>query len=118
MSVRGLLLLPVHAAIGLAVIGLLWRQYQERQAAVVEMRRTAADEHAATERARHDNAVAQQLRQGLEQNDPYAVELMARERLQYARPGEIAPPPLPAIDKPTATAIPSSSARTGRFGER
>ena len=32
--------------------------------------------------------------------DPYVIELLAREKLQYGRPGEISPPPVPAIDKP------------------
>ncbi len=89
----------VHSAVAIAVVGLLYGQYDTRQREVDETRRLADRERAETARLEHENAVHQDLLRGLKDNDPYVVELVARDRLGYARPGEVAPPPLPTIDK-------------------
>jgi len=102
MIFRRLLLIALHAGLGLAIIAVLYRNYQSREQAVDEVRRTADREHRDTERMQHDDSVQRELLQGLRSNNPYVVELMAREKLQYVRSGEIAPPPLPVIDKTAA----------------
>ncbi len=102
-TVRKPIAFLVHAAIAIAVVGLLYGQYDARQREVDETRRLADRERAETARLERENTVHQDLLRGLKDNDPYVVELVARDRLDYARPGEVAPPPLPAIDKVRAS---------------
>lgn len=89
----------IHLAVAIAVVGLLSGQYEARRREVDETRRLADRERAETARLDRENTVHQDLLRGLKDNDPYVVELVARDRLGYARPGEVAPPPLPTIDK-------------------
>ncbi len=99
MSLRRPIALLFHVAAAIAVVGLLYGQYDARSREVDETRRLAGRERAETARLERENTVHQDLLRGLKDNDPYVVELVARDRLNYARPGEVAPPPLPAIDK-------------------
>lgn len=100
---RRTLLLAAHAALALLIIGLLFRQYEERRAQVAETRRAAEADREVTERLARETQVQQDLLRGIKDGDPYVVEMLAREKLRYQRQGEIAPPPRPAVDSPSAT---------------
>ena len=95
MIVRQALLVIAHATLALAIIGVLWLQYDQRQQAVTDVRRTAESEHTDTEKVKQDVQVQQDLLHGIKQGDPYVVEMLARDKLDYQRPGELTPPSLP-----------------------
>lgn len=96
-------LFVVHAVLGTVLVISLSIYLQEREAEVARVKQVAQQERLETQRLQHDIDQQKALINGLRQKDPYVVELIARDRLKYAGPGEIAPPPLPAIDKPRAT---------------
>lgn len=96
-------LVVVHAVLGTVLVITLFIYLQEREVDVARVKQVAQQERQETQRLQHDIDQQKALISGLRQKDPYVVELIARDRLKYAGPGEIAPPPLPAIDKPRAT---------------
>jgi cell division protein FtsB len=96
-------LVVVHAVFATVVVIALMIHLQSREAEVAQIKRVAEQERQETERLKAEIAQQEALLDGLRRKDPYVVELVARDRLKYAGPGEIAPPPLPAIDKPRAT---------------
>ncbi|MFW5845353.1 MAG: hypothetical protein ACOCXJ_03915, partial [Planctomycetota bacterium] len=55
-----------------------------------------AVEQAALQHRKQDLAIMRARADGLDANDPYVVELIARERHGFQAPGEIKPPPMPA----------------------
>jgi cell division protein FtsB len=96
-------LFVVHAVFATVVVISLFIYLQEREAEVARVKQVAHQERQETQRLEADIRQQEALLDGLRHKDPYVVELVARDRLRYAIPGEIAPPPLPAIDKPRAT---------------
>lgn len=96
-------LFVVHGVAGTLLVISLFIYLQEREVEVARIKQVAQQERQETQRLQHDIEQQQALLKGLRDKDPYVVELIARDRLNYAGPGEIAPPPLPAIDKPRAT---------------
>jgi hypothetical protein len=103
MIIRRTLLVFAHAALATAIIGLLYGQYDERHRAVAVTRHAAEGERRDTEAVERENRVLGETLNGIKASDPYVVEMLARDRLGYQRPGEMAPPPLPAVDKAPAT---------------
>jgi cell division protein FtsB len=93
-------LFVVHAVFATVVVISLLIHLQERQGEVSHVQQVASQEHQETLRMQADIAQQEALLDGLRKKDPYVVELIARDKLNYAGAGEIAPPPLPAIDKP------------------
>ena len=104
MIIRQAILVLAHATLALAIIGLLWSQYDQRHQAVAEVRRAADAEHAETEKVKADVQVQQDLLRGIKQGDPYVVEMLARDKLDYQRPGELTPPTRPQDAKPDKSA--------------
>jgi len=96
-------LVVVHAVFATVVVISLFIYLQEREIEVSRVKQVAQQEHLETARLEADIHQQEALLDGLRHKDPYVVELVARDRLNYSGPGEIAPPPLPAIDKPRAT---------------
>ncbi len=94
-SLRGLAIL-LHVAIAIAAVGLLYRQYQQRQADVATVKKDADREHADTQRLEKDVQVQQHILGGIREGDPFVVEMLARDRLDLTRPGELTPPPAAA----------------------
>ena len=105
MIVRQALLVIAHAALATTIIGLLWMQYDQRRQAVAEVRRAAETEHAETLRVQQEVRVQQDLLRGIKQGDPYVVEMLARDKLEYQRPGELTPPVLPEAVKKDGEAV-------------
>ena len=103
MIVRRTLLIAAHAAVATAIIAMLYGQYDERQRAVSATRRAADAERRETEAVQRENQVLGDTLKGIKANDPYVVEMLARDKLGYQRPGEMAPPPLPSVDNPAGT---------------
>ena len=104
MIIRQAILVLAHATLALAIIGLLWSQYDQRRQAVNEVRRAADTERAETEKVKQDVQVQQDLLRGIKQGDPYVVEMLARDKLDYQRPGELTPPTRPQDVKPAVSA--------------
>ncbi len=96
-------LVVVHAVFATVVVISFSVHLGERETEVAHVKQIAQQERQDTVRLQHDIAQQEALLDGLRRKDPYVVELITRERLKYTGPGEIAPPPLPAIDKPRAT---------------
>lgn len=96
-------LFVVHAVFATVVVISLFMYLQERESEVARVKQIAQQERQETIRLEADIHQQEALLDGLRRKDPYVVELVARDRLKYSIPGEIAPPPLPAIDKPRAT---------------
>lgn len=90
------LLIAIHLLAALAVLVLLVRQLGVRAQEVSDIRGLATREHAETVRMTDEMRLHQELLTGMRTKDPYVVELLSRQRLGYARPGEFAPPPLAA----------------------
>jgi hypothetical protein len=84
------------------VIGLVMH-LGEREREVSRIKEVARQEREETVRLENDIAQQEALLSGLRRKDPYVVELIARDKLDYSAAGEISPPPLPAIDKRGAT---------------
>mgnify|MGYP000545470011 CR=1 FL=1 len=85
----------LHAAFAIALLGWLVAGYVERRDELAKVRTAAAAERQETERLQAEIERGRALKEGLRRDDPYVVELLARDRLQYAAPGEITPPPQP-----------------------
>lgn len=92
-------LIAAHAFAAVVILALLFHQLQNRELSTQEVRRIAAQEHGDTQRLQRENAVQQDLLKGIRSNDPYVVEMLARDKLRFAAPGEVAPPMLPADGK-------------------
>jgi len=87
----------VHVAFGTLVVLALYFQLRTREHEVDQLRQMTARECAETKRLQQEILEQENLRDGLVKRDPYVVELLVRDRLQYTRPGEVTPPPV--IDK-------------------
>lgn len=96
-------LVVVHAVFATVVVISFSIYLRERETDVAHIKQIAQQERQDTARLQHDIAQQEALLDGLRRKDPYVVELIARDRLKYTGAGEIAPPPLPAIDKARAT---------------
>ena len=94
-------LIAAHVVVGIAVVAGLCHKLGDRAQEVNQVRVAARAEHEVPLRLGRENARVTELLHGVERQDPYVIELLAREKLQYGRPGEITPPPAP-VDKPTA----------------
>lgn len=85
----------VHAAFAIALVGWLVAGYLERRQELAKVQEAAAAEQRETQRMQAEIERGKALRDGLRRDDPYVIEYLARERLQYAGPGEMNPPPRP-----------------------
>ncbi len=95
-------LLALHTIFATLVVIALLLHLGEREREVAKVRAIAIQEHAETVRSEQDIAQQKALLDGLANKDPYVVELLVRDKLQFTGPGEITPPPLPAVDKAPA----------------
>jgi hypothetical protein len=92
-------LFVVHGVFATVVVLGLWMHLQERERNVESLRVTAQQEHLETIALEADITQQEALIDGLRAKDPYVVELIARDKLNYVGVAEISPPPLPTIDK-------------------
>jgi cell division protein FtsB len=95
-------LFVLHMVFATVVVISLFIYLQEREAEVSRIKQLAHQEHQETARLQSDITQQDELIKGLRQKDPYVVEMIARDKFKYAGAGEIAPPPLPSIDKQRA----------------
>lgn len=93
MSAGSIALRFFHAVVALALVGWLASVLVERRSELAKVRDLADKERLERQRAETGLARGQALRDGLKRDDPYVVEYLARDRLQFAGPGELAPPP-------------------------
>ncbi len=95
------ILIAVHSIIGIALIAVLCRQLGERAQEVNQVRLQARQERESTTRMHADIAQMDEIRKGLERSDPYVIELLAREKLQFTGAGreEYHPAPAPSVDR-------------------
>ena len=82
----------LHAAFAVALLGWLVAAYVEKRGELGKVREAAAAENVDTQRLQGEIERGKALREGLKRDDPYVVEYLARDRLQYTAPGEIAVP--------------------------
>ncbi len=88
-------LIVLHLLAAIAVLIVLTRHLGSRAQDVSDLRAIADRERSETESMRVELARQQLLLEGRRQQDPYVIELLARQRLGYIRPGEYTPPPMP-----------------------
>ena len=98
-------LFVLHMVFATVVVMSLFIYLQEREAEVSRIKQLAHQEHQETARLQSDLTQPEELIKGLRRKDPYVVEMIARDKFKYAGAGEIAPPPLPAIDKQRVAGI-------------
>lgn len=91
-------LLGTHILLGGAVVGVVWRHEHVRASEVAVVRDRADHDRSDAKRLSKDTASIRALRDGIRTRDPYAVELLARDRLGLVRPGEI-PAPAARVDR-------------------
>lgn len=91
--------IALHILLGLTILVLLVRQLGVRAQEVSDIRGIATHEHSETLQMQHKMQLQQDLLTGMRTKDPYVVELLARQKLNYARPGEFTPPPLAKTDR-------------------
>ncbi len=89
-----------HIALALAVLGLLGIGLFQRRDSLAEIQRLDARERTEVEQVKADITRRSAQRDGLRRDDPYVVEYLARERLNYIGPGEFSPPP--PVDRPVS----------------
>ena len=87
--------IALHLLLALAVLGFLVRQLGVRAQEVSDIRGLAAREHLDTVRMQREMQLHQDLLTAMRGKDPYVVEMLARDRLNYSRPNEYTPPPVP-----------------------
>lgn len=92
------LLIILHVVLALAVLVVLCRQLGQRLQEVAALRVQAQIDREETARMEREMELQRNLLGGLRASHPFVVELLARERLGYQRPGEYRGPP--AVDKP------------------
>ena len=83
----------LHAVIAVTLLGWLATVLVDRRNEVGQVRELTAKEHAEIDRIKAELIRSQALRDGLRHDDPYVIEFLARDRLQYTGPGELNPPP-------------------------
>ena len=83
----------LHAAFAVALLGWLVSVYVERRSELGRARAAATVESQEAQRLQGEIERGKALREGLKRDDPYVVEYLARDRLRYTAPGELAPPP-------------------------
>lgn len=88
-------LLIAHIAVGAVLILGFADHVAERRTEVDSLRQQADRERAATEQIVHQVNVSEAVRDGLREDDPYVVELVARDTHGWRAPDEVSPPPLP-----------------------
>jgi hypothetical protein len=96
----GWLALVAHLCVGCAALGWLWNVLERRQVDVDRIATQAAAERAETTAKARTLAADEARREGLRAQDPFVIELLARERLGWQRPGDVTL--APAVDKPAS----------------
>lgn len=98
------ILIIVHVLAGVVILAYLVRQLAGRAHEVGGVRAQWEVDHADNESMRAEMTLQKSLLNGLRARDPYVIELLARDRHSYSRPGEytLPPAPTPPVDKPTA----------------
>jgi hypothetical protein len=92
MSPMRQVLIAVHVLLGLLIVAALCSRLGNRAMEVNQVRITTHQEQEKTLAIQREITRMDELRKGIEHEDPYVIELLARQKLQYARPGEISPP--------------------------
>ena len=87
-------LIVLHVLLAVAVLASMSRQLGQRQHAVDAVRRQTEADTKEAMGMRAELELGRNLLDGVRTRDPYVVELLARERLGYRRPGELVPPPM------------------------
>lgn len=100
MKTTRVMSIMIHLGIAIAALGVLYGQYSSRQDDVDRIRTEAHYERDQTQRMENQVSVQQEILGGIRDGDPFVVDLLARERLNLDRPGELSPPPLSIVDKP------------------
>ena len=83
----------LHLIVGIAILAAACIRLGNGAQRVSDIRHVAEGEHATKERMAAERDRLQSLLNGLRRHDPYVVEMIARDRLDYSRPGELTPPP-------------------------
>jgi hypothetical protein len=94
MSAGTISLRLFHAVVAIAAIAWLTSVLVERRGELGKVRELADKERADRQHADAELSRGQALRDGLKRDDPYVVEYLARDRLQFTGAGELAPPPV------------------------
>ncbi|MDA3961200.1 MAG: hypothetical protein PF961_10450 [Planctomycetota bacterium] len=89
-------LLSVNLAVGVWVVTHMADSLLLREGEVAEARAAAAAEHQAATELEYQVAVQEATLAGIRADDPYVIELLAREKLGWRGENEILPPPLPS----------------------
>lgn len=89
------LLFALNLTVGTVVVTALVDGLLRREGEVDEMRAAARQERRATAELEREVGVQEALLEGLRNDDPYVIELLARDKLDFRGADEVLPPPLP-----------------------
>ncbi len=85
------LLFVLHITVAVIVLGAVWSNYSDR---LVEHQRIAQQAEAAKVKAEsreQEVEINRQLLKGLQEDDPYVIEKIARDKYDYSGSNELAP---------------------------
>lgn len=86
------ILFVLHIAVGVTVISAVWSSYNDR---LLEHHRVSEHAEAAqrkTEQRTREVKIKRQILEGLQEDDPYVIEKLARDLYDYRGPNELSPP--------------------------
>ncbi len=86
-------LVALHLIVGIAILAAACIRLGNGAQRVSDIRHVAESEHATKEHMLAERDRLQGMLEGLRKHDPYVIEMIARDRLDYTRPGELTPPP-------------------------
>ena len=90
-KVTNMVLLALHIAVAAVILSSMWSHYTDREEEHQRIEQQAAEaKHRAEARAK-DVEVKKAVLSGLQQDDPYVIEKIAREAYDYVGPNELSP---------------------------
>ena len=94
-AVINALILAANVVIGVWVIASLYARLELRRSEVDAVRAAAQEERIATQELTRQVSVQEAILGGLREDDPYVVEMLARDMGLIDTSNESSPPPLP-----------------------
>ena len=90
-KVTNMLLLALHIAVAAVILSSMWSHYADREEEHQRIQQQAAEAKNRAEARAKDVEVKKAVLNGLQQDDPYVIEKIAREAYDYVGPNELSP---------------------------
>lgn len=90
-KVTNVMLFALHIAVAAVILSAMWSHYTDRQNEHQRIEQQAAQAKQRAEARSKDVEVKKAVLSGLQQDDPYVIEKIAREAYDYVGPNELSP---------------------------